>query len=68
MSRNRLVLAFCFALLAPAAAPADGGCARWEAQYRSAQEQLRRAHSAAAGNRLRARLRELRARIAHECR
>lgn len=47
---------------------ADADCARWEAQRARVHEQLRRPHGAAQGNRLRARLRELGARIAHGCR
>ncbi len=60
-----LVVTVCAA--APAANAADN-CARLEQQIRTVQQQMRRSHSAAQGNRLRARLRGLRERVAHDCR
>jgi hypothetical protein len=68
MPRICPALVFCLAATAAPPAPAVDQCARWEAQYDSVQQQLRRPHSAAEGNRLRARLRSLRERIAHDCR
>jgi hypothetical protein len=56
-----------FACCAPGVAGA-GECQRWEQQRERAQQQLRRPHSAAQANRLKARIRELHARIAHDCR
>jgi len=50
------------------ASRAANDCARWEQQIQTVQQQMRRSHTAAQGNRLRARLRDLRARIAHDCR
>ena len=59
-------------LVAVYACPTDSraadNCARWEQQIQTVQQQMRRSHTAAQGNRLRARLRDLRARIAHDCR
>jgi hypothetical protein len=52
----------------PSAARAGNDCARWEQQIQIVQQQMRRSHTAAQGNRLRARLRDLRERIAHDCR
>jgi hypothetical protein len=58
-----IVLACC-----ASAAPAADQCERWEQQRERLEQQMRRPHSAAQGNRLRARMRDLRERIAHDCR
>ena len=52
----------------PSAPHAANDCARWEQQVQTVEQQMRRLHTAAQGNRLRARLRDLRERIAHNCR
>jgi hypothetical protein len=52
----------------PSASGGADNCARWEQQIQIVQQQMRRSHTAAQGNRLRARLRDLRARVAHGCR
>lgn len=60
-----LILAVC---ACPPASRAAENCVRWEQQIQTVQQQMRRGHTAAQGNRLRARLRDLRARVAHGCR
>ena len=52
----------------PGASRAADNCARWEQQIQTVQQQMRRSHTAAQGNRLRARLRDLQQRVAHGCR
>ena len=62
-----IVLVFTVCAAAPAANAADD-CARLEQQILSVEQQMGRSHTAAQGNRLRARLRGLRERVAHDCR
>jgi len=62
-----VIVPFMLAVGAGSASAADA-CARLEQQMTRVEQQMRRLHSAAQGNRLRARLREIRERIAHECR
>ena len=62
-----IVLIF-FVCTCPSTSRAADDCARWERQIETVQQQMRRSHTAAQGNRLRARLRDLRARVAHGCR
>ena len=61
-----VLLIACYAC--PGAAHAADNCARWEQQIQTVQQQMRRSHTAAQGNRLRARLRDLQGRVAHGCR
>ena len=60
-----LILVVC---ACPPTSRAAENCARWEQQIQTVQQQMRRSHTAAQGNRLRARLRDLQGRVAHGCR
>jgi hypothetical protein len=69
MKRILFVLALCLSASVPAPGTlAADQCEKWEQARERIYEQLRKGHSASRGNKLHARLRELDALIAHNCR